>query len=104
MNIRRLPRKIAAPMALASTMTVEIFSANTTGLPTWTIGRIDSTTNSSVIRKPDTAAAFSQPAAVGVSQRDREHHQVGQRVEDRRRVPQQLEGLLLADADQARRC
>ncbi len=100
-NIRRLPRKMAAPMALARTMTVEIFNANTTGLPTRMIGRTDSTTKSSVIVKPDTEAALSQPGAVGLSQRDSEHHQVGQGIEDRRRVPEQLEGLLLADPDEA---
>ena len=46
---RRLPTKMAAPTAFARTMTVEIFSAKTTGLPTWMIGRIDSTTNSNVM-------------------------------------------------------
>ena len=48
----------------------------------------------------DARPAFSQGGAADAGERDREHHQIGQRVEDRRRVPQQLKRLLLADADQ----
>ena len=47
------------PIAFVTTITVEIFIANTSQLATCTIGRIDSTMNPSVMMNPDAAAAFS---------------------------------------------
>ena len=40
------------------------------------------------------------PPAAKAPDRDCEHHQVRQRVEDRGGVPEQLKGLLLSNADQ----
>jgi len=45
--------------------------ANVSRLCTCTIGRIDSTTNASVIRKPDTAAAFNHRGAGRPTKRER---------------------------------
>src|SRR5207248_1358790 len=54
----RLPTKIARPRTFVSTMSDEILSANSRRLCTWTMGRIERTTNNSVIAKPESADAL----------------------------------------------
>ena len=105
---RRAAKNSAAPTRLSQITTPEIFTEKLSQLATSMIGKIESTTYNSVTANPDAAAMRSQNDGLSgdvpqADERNREHHQVRQSIENPRGILEELKRLLFADAGDADR-